>query len=227
MPDHQLPSIRSKGCKLISYIQGTIVSFDRDNSKVVVNVNGVGYEIILPMFVTRSLVDNGKVEGDEISLQIYYHASERQPRPVLVGFNNDFERRFFEKLIAVEDIGPSKATRAFVFSVSTVAKAIEDGDAKVLERMPGIGARTAQKIIATLKEKVAEFALLKDEGYHSMPVVEREDIKIEAIDVLTGLGYKQAEARAKVEYAIEQKPGIKDTEEMIREVFRAERQGSI
>jgi Holliday junction DNA helicase RuvA len=208
---------------MISYIKGTIRSIDNKTSKVVVDVNGVGYEVLLPLFVMRSLTDRGKEEGDEIALQIYYHVSERQPRPVLVGFNNDFERRFFEKLIAVEDIGPAKAARAFVFSVSTVANAIESGDAQVLQRMPGIGARTAQKIIATLKEKVAEFALLKDEGYDSMPSVARRDIKGEAVEVLAGLGYKRADAKLKIDEVMERNPGLKDTEGLIREVFRGER----
>ena len=208
---------------MISYINGTIKSIDKEASKIVVDVNGLGYEVLLPLFVMRSLMDRGKEEGDEIALQIYYHVSERQPRPVLVGFNNDFERRFFEKLIAVEDISPSRAARAFVFSVSTVANAIESGDVQVLQRMPGIGARIAQKIIATLKEKVAEFALLKDEGYDSMPSVARKDIKDEAIEVLAGLGYRRADARLKVEEALEQNPELKDTEELIRAVFRAER----
>ncbi|MCL0030048.1 Holliday junction branch migration protein RuvA [Dehalococcoidia bacterium] len=208
---------------MISYINGTIKSIDKEASKIVVDVNGLGYEVLLPLFVMRSLTDRGKEEGDEIALQIYYHVSERQPRPVLVGFNNDFERRFFEKLIAVEDISPSRAARAFVFSVSTVANAIESGDVQVLQRMPGIGARIAQKIIATLREKVAEFALLKDEGYDSMPSVARKDIKDEAVEVLAGLGYRRADARLKVEEALEQNPGLKDTEELIRAVFRAER----
>ena len=54
--------------------------------------------------------------------------------------------------------------------------------------MPGIGARTAQKIIATLHEKVAEFALLRDEGYASIPAVEKANVIEEAIEVLAGLG---------------------------------------
>jgi Holliday junction DNA helicase RuvA len=209
---------------MISYIKGTIIRFDKDNSKIVVDVNGVGYEILLPAFVMRSLVDQSKKEGEPVILQTYYHVSERQPRPVLVGFNSEFERRFFEKLIAVEDIGPTKAAKALVFSVSTVANAIEDGDAKVLEKMPGIGARTAQKIIATLREKVAEFALLRDEGYNSMPQVVRKDLTEETIEVLTGLGYKRAEAKLKVEEALGRNPGVKDIEELIRDVFRAERE---
>lgn len=209
---------------MISHLRGIVSSIDEDTSRVVIEVGGVGYEVLLPMCVMRSLVDRSQQPGDEIVLQIYYHVTERQPRPLLVGFNNEFEKRFFEKLIGVEDLGPAKAARAFVFSVSTVANAIEDGDARVLQSMPGIGARTAQKIIATLKEKVAEFALLKDEGYDSMPKVTRKDIAGEAIEVLAGLGYKRVEARARIDAVLETKPGMKDVEELIREVFRTERQ---
>ncbi|MBM3132661.1 MAG: Holliday junction branch migration protein RuvA [Chloroflexi bacterium] len=209
---------------MISYLKGTIVSLDDESSRAIVDVNGVGYEVLLPMFVMRSLIDHGRKPGEEITLQIYYHVTERQPRPVLVGFNSEFEKKFFERLIAVEDIGPSKAAKALVYSVSTVANAIENADARLLQSMPGIGARTAQKIIATLKEKVAEFALLKDEGYDSAPKVTRKDISEEAIEVLAGLGYKRAEARAKMDAVIEKHPGIKDVEELLREVFRAERQ---
>lgn len=208
---------------MISYIKGTIRNIDKDYSRIVVEVNGVGYEVLLPFFVLRALTERGKKEGEEVELEIYYHIAERQPRPILVGFTNNFERRFFEKLIAVEDIGPAKAAKAFVFSVSTVASAIESRDAQLLEKMPGIGQRTAQKIIATLQGKVAEFALLKDEGYASMPTVKKEDIKEEAVEVLAGLGYKKAEAKAKVDEALERNPKVRDTEELIREVFRTER----
>jgi len=189
---------------------------------VVAEVNGVGYVVLLPIFVMRSLTDQGRKEGDKIELEIYYHVTEKQPRPVLVGFNNDFERRFFQKLLTVEDIGPAKATRALVFSVSTIANAIENRDAALLGRMPGIGARTAQKIIATLHEKVAEFALLRDEGYASLPAVEKADVTEEAIEVLVGLGYRKTEATAKVEEVVKINPDVKDTEGLIREVFKKE-----
>ncbi len=208
---------------MISHLAGKISSIDEEASKVVVDIGGVGYEVLLPMFVMRSLIDAQKQIGDAITLQTYYHVTERQPRPILVGFNNEFEKRFFEKLIEVEGIGPAKAAKAFVFSVSTVANAIEDGDARLLQSMPGIGGRVAQKIIATLKEKVAEFALLKDEGYDSMPKVIRKDMHGEAVEVLTGLGYKLSEAGAKVDAILNMHPEIKGVEELIREVFRAEK----
>ncbi len=209
---------------MISHIQGVISEIDEEKSRVVLDVGGVGYEVLLPMFVMRSLVDRNSRSGDDITLKTYYHVTERQPRPMLVGFNNEFEKKFFEKLIEVEDLGPAKAAKAFVYSVSTVANAIEDGDVRMLQSMPGIGGRTAQKIIATLKEKVAEFALLKDEGYDSVPTkVVKKDIQDEAIEVLAGLGYKKPEAKSKVDQVLEANPSINEVEAVIREVFRAEK----
>lgn len=210
---------------MISQLRGIARNIDRERSNLVLEVNGVGYEVLLPVFVLRSLLDRGKEEGDEIELKIYYHVGGRPPRPMLVGFNNEVERRFFEKLIQVEDLGPLKAARAFVFSVSTVANAIESRDVGLLERMPGVGPRLAQKIVATLHGKVAEFALLRDERYDSLPTPERADIRSEAIEVLVGLGYRRREAAARVEEALRQKPEIKDTEGLLREVFRLEREG--
>jgi len=209
---------------VISYLKGHLVSLDEETSRAIIEVQGVGYEVLLPAFVMRSLTDRGRKPGEEVALQIYYHVTERQPRPVLVGFNSEFEKKFFEKLIGVEDLGPTKAARALIYSVSTVANAIENADARLLQSMPGIGARTAQKIIATLREKVAEFALLKDEGYDSPPAVTRKDLVEEAIEVLVGLGYKRAEAKARVDGILEKHADIRDVEGLIREVFRAERQ---
>ncbi|MFW6126063.1 MAG: helix-hairpin-helix domain-containing protein, partial [Chloroflexota bacterium] len=120
--------------------------------------------------------------------------------------------------------GPGKAAKAFVFSVSTVANAIENGDIQLLQRMPGIGQRTAQKVVATLQGKVAEFALLRDEGYATMPPVEKENIRDEAIEILAALGHKKTEATAKVDQVLRQAPRISDTQELIREVFRSERE---
>ncbi|MDQ2744180.1 MAG: Holliday junction DNA helicase RuvA, partial [Chloroflexota bacterium] len=86
---------------MISYIHGTLKRKLAD--RVVVDVGGVGYDVFLPQFVIRSLEDHA--EGQPIEFEIYYHVTDRQLRPTLIGFNNAFEKRFFEKFISVEDIG--------------------------------------------------------------------------------------------------------------------------
>ena len=209
---------------MINYLNGFIRRLDETDSRVIIDVGGVGYEVVLPYFVMRSMLDEGKTETDSLELEIFYHASERQPKPILVGFKKDSERSFFEKLLQVEDIGVNTAARALVFSISTIAKAIEDSDTSQLTRMPGIGKRTADKMVATLKGRVAEWALLKDEGYSTIPANKgNTDIHSEVIEVLINLGHKRTDAKEKVEKVLESNEQIKDAQEILREVFRIER----
>lgn len=210
---------------MINYLKGVIRRINREEARVVVDVSGVGYEVLLPYFVMRALQEEGREEGDEVELEIYYHASERQPRPVLIGFKKEYERSFFEKLLQVESVGVNTAARALVFSVSTIARAIEEGDTDLLVQMPGIGKRTADKMVATLKGKVAEWALLKDEGYSSVPPPDvHADLKEEVVKVLINLGYRRAEARERAEAAARASPSARDSQELLREVFRLERE---
>jgi len=212
---------------VINYLKGVIRRVQKAEGKVILDVNDVGYELLLPYFVMRSLEEDHRGEGDEVEMEVYFHVSERQPRPVLVGFRTEFERTFFEKLIQVEDVGVSTAARSLVFSVSTIARAIEDGDTSLLVQMPGIGRRTADKMIATLKGKVAEWALLKDEGYATVPAPEvHDDIQEEVVSVLINLGHRSVEAKQKVEEAVRVSGTFKDTQELLREVFRIERGSS-
>jgi len=211
---------------LISYIEGKVHRFDRSTETVVINASGVGYQIVVPQFVMSALSARPVIVGDELGLEVYYHVTDRQPKPILVGFQRGHERAFFEQLIQVEGLGPVRAAKAMIFSVSTIAQAIEAEDLRVLQRMPGIGARAAQKMIATLKGKVVETAMLRDEGYDdapAKPVVGGGGGRDEAIEVLVNLGYRQPEAERDVDEALQANPGLADApEELIREIFKAQ-----
>jgi Holliday junction DNA helicase RuvA len=207
---------------MIAYIEGVLKRKYDDH--VVVDVGGVGYEIYLPQFVRRTYDE--KMEGEMVSLEIYYHASERQIRPILFGFNNRYEKQFFEKIITVEDVGPVKAARALALSVSTIAQSIESEDSASLRKLPGIGDRTAKKMIATLRGKVVEEALLRDEGYDQIAVAAPDetmsDLKSDTLEILLSLGHRRSEAQTKIEAALTSHPEIVTPEELIREVYRSE-----
>lgn len=210
---------------MISYIEGKVHRFDRSTETVVINASGVGYQIVVTQFVMSALSARPVLVGDDLALEVYYHVTDRQPKPVLVGFQRGHERAFFEQLIQVEGIGPVRAAKAMIFSVSTIAQAIEAEDLRVLQRMPGIGARAAQKMIATLKGKVIETAMLRDEGYDApvQPVVGGGTGRDEAIEVLVNLGYRQPEAERDVDEALRANPDLMGApEELIREIFKAQ-----
>ncbi len=191
---------------------------------------GVGYDVQLPVFVYDSLTGRGVHAGDEIEFELYYHVTERQPKPQLVGFLHESERQFFEQLIQVEGIGPAKAAAALVFPVSAIAAAIENGDTGLLNQLPGIGSRAAQKIIATLQGKVAATALLRDQRVPATngsngagPAAVPSTVQSEVTDALVALGYRPGEARDQVDQAVRRNPeAAEDAQSLMREVFRAQ-----
>lgn len=214
---------------MISYLNGTIRRLEREPATAIVLAGGVGYEVQLPAFVYHSLTGRGVSVGDEIEFEIYYHVTDRQPRPQLVGFLRESEKNFFEQLIQVEGIGPAKAAAALVFPVSTIAGAIENGDTGLLNQLPGVGARAAQKIIATLQGKVAATALLRDERLTSTgsdAVVDAEphtNVQLDVVEALIALGYRPSEAREQVDSAVRRSPQVaEDSQGLMREVFRAQ-----
>jgi Holliday junction DNA helicase RuvA len=169
-----------------------------------------------------------RVVGEPIELDIYYHVTDRQMRPTLIGFNNGFEKRFFEKFISVEDIGPQRATRALTLSVSTIARAIESEDLGVLRGLPGVGDRTARKMVATLKGKVTEEALLRDEGFATVPPTDGaeekpDELLADGVEILVSLGHRRPEATAKIEAALKRNANLATVQELIGEVYRGER----
>ena len=86
----------------------------RFEDRVVVEAAGVGYEVFIPPVVQRALADAVAGDGDgadEVLLMVHYHATQNQPRPVLIGFTSDLDKEFFEKLITVKDVGPLVAAR--------------------------------------------------------------------------------------------------------------------
>ncbi len=202
---------------MISYLKGEIIQVQQNPPRVVVlTSSGVGYTVTLPAFVEESMQP---YEGQELELHIYYSVSERQPLPILVGFEEAGDRDFFEQFIQVEGIGPARAAAALTMPVPTLAYAIETEDLVTLTLMPGIGQRGAQKIIATLRGKVSEAA--------SRPIptaaqrARGQDTRADVIAVLVSLGYRNTEAVAMVDEAIRQDPDlIDDPQALLRDVFR-------
>jgi len=203
---------------MITYLEGKILSLYDDRLTLV--VNGIGYEILIPAYAIGDLKRVARSDP-QMGLYISFNQTERQPKPILVGFRDEVDRDFFETFISVEDIGPMAAVRALTRPVGEIARHIEEKDTRSLQKLKGIGARKAEKIIATLKGKVAKYALIQEKA--DVPG-DSEDFRKEVELVLVDqLGYKATEARKMVEEAMIRNPSIGSSEELFHEVYRGQR----
>ncbi|MBI9074283.1 MAG: Holliday junction DNA helicase RuvA [Desulfatibacillum sp.] len=202
---------------MIGYLEGKILH--RQGERLMILAGGVGYEVLLPAYVSIAMTEG---IGDGTSLYIYYHQTEKQPKPVLIGFNSLEEREFFERFISVEAIGPIKAVSALCIPIGEIAAAIENKDSGALRKLKGIGARTAEKIIATLRGKMAGFAAAST-GTGAGPAPVEENYHLLVLDVLVNqLGHKGAEAKDLINQALKRNPGISGPEELFDEIYRGE-----
>ncbi|WBL37244.1 helix-hairpin-helix domain-containing protein [Tepidiforma flava] len=214
---------------MITHLRGRLARMDLAGPLVELDVHGIRFEILVPIVLWPELAelageaDLSAGEGPELGLHIFYHVNANNPLPVLVGFLRRAERDFFRKFTTVEGIGPAKAVKAMNVSVSTIARAIEQEDRATLARLPGIGPRSADKIIATLRGKVVAEAALQDGGVErpvETAAFEERRLIADAVEAIAGLGYSRAEARKWVEAAAAEDPSLDSLDAMLVAVLR-------
>jgi Holliday junction DNA helicase RuvA len=206
---------RKKQSAMIGYLEGKLLR--KGDDRILVLANQVGYEVLLPAFVMNTF--RAKSVGDPVSLYIYHQQTERQPKPVLIGFNLEVEKEFFQYFISVEAVGALKAVKALDIPVRDIAIAIESKNVQKLKQLKGIGDRTARKIIATLEGKMDKFALIRKSQKEEIPIV--EDLSQQVLDVLVDqLGYKIKDAKQMITNAMKRNSNISTPEELFEEVYR-------
>ena len=205
---------------MIGYLEGTLLK--KEDDRIMVLAGHVGYEVHLPAFVMETFTNTPL--GEKVALNIYYHQTERQPKPVLIGFYLEAEKEFFQSFISVEAIGPLKAIKAMTLPVRDIARAIESKDIKTLKSLSGIGERTAQKIVATLQGKMDKFAMIrKTDGPETAPDQD-EDFTESVFELLVNqLGHKAKDATQMIKDALDRDPAIATPEALFDEVYRGER----
>lgn len=173
---------------MIAFLNGEISAIYED--KVIIEVSGVGYNVLMPSSCIKMLKGIGNIA------KIYTYLSVREDAMQLYGFNTSDELELFKLLITVNGIGP-KASLQILSSMSQdeIKMAIVAGDSKTLSKVPGIGPKTAQRIIIDLKDKIdlintVESRLSSDITYLGA----LSDEKSEALEALVALGYSKKDA---------------------------------
>ena len=206
---------------MISQISGKISK--KKQLSVVVDVNGISYEVMISPAAMKS-IDQARGADGTVTLITYHYYQMDQSKaiPVLVGFVNEIEKEFFEHFITVSGVGPKAACRALSQPISVIADAIDRGDMALLRTLPGIGEQKAREIIAKLQGKVGKFGLIQDKERGGEPAA-KEDCKEEAMSVLAQLQYKKNEARDMVDAAVKRNPKATSCEEILNEVYKGSR----
>ncbi|MCR5526965.1 MAG: Holliday junction branch migration protein RuvA [Lachnospiraceae bacterium] len=176
---------------MIGFLRGTIEGYD--NAHLYLDVNGVGYEVN----ITEGIASELPPIGDE--LKVYTHLVFKEDDIRLFGFLRKDDLSIFKQLIQVSGIGPKGAQAILsVLSPDELRFAILAGDAKAIAKAPGVGAKTAQRVIIDLKDKIS----LEDTFEHAFnaggkvepPAPETSGAREEAIEALTALGYSSSDA---------------------------------
>ncbi len=168
---------------MISYIKGVIDTVEHD--KVIIENNNMGYNVLMSQSATEVLG-----QGEEIKIYTYLHVKEDAMQ--LFGFLSKNELELFKKLISVSGVGP-KGGLAILSALpeNNLQMAIISGDAKAISKAQGIGAKTAQRIIIELKDKIDLEEMLE---VSSEAISSDNSIQSDAIDALIALGYSKTES---------------------------------
>lgn len=168
---------------MIAHLRGILVS--RKPPQLVIDVNGVGYEIEAPMSTFYALPESGA----EISL--FTHLSVREDAHTLYGFVSEDERRLFRSLIKISGVGAKLAlTILSGMSVEAFARCVDEEDPDTLVRLPGVGKKTAARLLVEMRDRIKDAVPL---GSGSVPVQSASNAVAEAQDALEALGYKNKE----------------------------------
>ncbi len=172
---------------MIALLTGLIAHKSPDH--IVLNVQGVGYRVHIPFSTYYELPE----EGGTTSLHI--HTSVREDAILLYGFRTRLEKSFFQMLIAVSGVGP-KLARDILSNIQPgpLAQALAQSDLGKLSTIPGIGKKTAERLVLELKDKVGKLDL------SSLPatdarVIPADDVTEDVISALLNLGYKEPQVR--------------------------------
>lgn len=174
-------------------LRGKITAQNHDY--VVLEINGIGYKIFIPI----NLFTKGMKVGSEMLLYISHHVREDTEK--LFGFATLEERNFFEKLCTISGVG-AKTALAMIGHMGNaeLRSAIEMGNATLLSRIPGIGKKTAERIIVDLSDSMHKWRLDQEsQGVKTSPAV-----AIDALQALINLGYNRAQAQKAVSKVLDE-----------------------
>ena len=183
---------------MIAFLRGRV--FHKQPSRVVLDVNGVGYELFVPLSTYYGVGD----AGTEVSL--YVHTHVREDALQLFGFLTTLEETLFERLIGISGIGPKLAVAVLSgIESGELVGAVQRADIARLTRIPGVGKKTAERIVLELKDRLK--GLMPASGATDAGAVSSDRLRDDLVSALENLGYHRPLAERAVDAARQSNPG--------------------
>ncbi len=175
---------------MIAFLRGRIL--EKQPNRIIVDVQGVGYELHVPLSTYYDVGD----EGSDVAVRVHTHV--REDALQLYGFLTDLERQLFERLIGISGIGPRLAI-AVLSGVDSrdLVTAVQRGDVARLTAIPGIGKKTAERIVLELRDRLSQLSMPVAEAVPAASGPDR--LRSDLISALQNLGYHRPQAEKAVE----------------------------
>ena len=195
---------------MIARLKGTIV--EKSPNRVVVDVAGVGYDVIVPLSTFYGLGDAGAA----VSLRVHTHV--REDVIALYGFATPVEQDLFERLIAINGIGPKLALAVLSgIEPAELIRAVRTSDVARLTKVPGVGKKTAERIGLELKDRLP--SLQRGDAAVSPAAAGDDDRRADLVSALVNLGYQRVPAEKAIDTVMKAAPDL-PFEEAVRRVLR-------
>ncbi len=195
---------------MYAYLKGELTF--KSPALIVVDVQGVGYQVHIPLSTYSALQNLEKAT-------VYTHLIIREDAHTLFGFATQAERGLFVQLIGVTGVGATTAQLILsAMSVDEVRAAVIGEQAHILQRVKGIGAKTAKQIILDLKDKLSREA---PEGAVILPSAADNTLREEALNALLSLGFTRVAVQKALNQVVKEQPGISKVEELIKAALKS------
>ena len=195
---------------MISFLKGRLVQ--KDPTHVVMDVNGMGYHVNISLQTFSGI-------KDQENAMIYTHLAIREDAHVLYGFSTEAEKKLFQQLISVNGVGPGTAIVMLSYLSSEELKAaIVQEDAATLQRIKGIGGKTALRVIIELKDKLRKD--LAEDSVSTIPGIKHNTLRNEALSALITLGITKSAAEKSVDAVLKKSGNTVTLEDLVKQALK-------
>jgi holliday junction DNA helicase RuvA len=195
---------------MISFLKGKLVQ--KDPTHVVIDVNGVGYHAIISLQTFSDV-------KDQEAITLFTHLAIREDAHILFGFSKETERKLFQQLLTVNGVGPSTAIVMLSYlSTEELKQAIVREDVTTLQKIKGIGGKTAQRVIIDLKDKLKKDTL--EENTSAISGIKHNTLRSEALSALITLGITKSAAEKSVDTVLKKSGNTITLEDLVKQALK-------